>query len=242
MKKFNENDGAGSDLTGGAASSPSAEDTASSPSFSEFEFAEGQIETLGLTEEQKTSFTNKEEFKLSDEQQTKFDQILDDKKATDGNESGAPDTYAEFKMLDGITVDSELLDTFTPLFKSKGMTQEEAQEQINLYSKVIKEREQSAQKTYEDGVAKWEADTKADKTLGGDNFNETKRLSSLAVQKLGTPELSTFLMKYGIGNQPELVRLLVQAGKLVDEDGPGRGSVTANVKSRSDILYPVKED
>ena len=88
----------------------------------------------------------------------------------------------------------------------------------------------------------WEGEVKADTDLGGDNFEETKRLAVTAVAKLGTPALGKFLNDFGIGSHPEIVRLLVKAGKLVDEDGPGGGSPPGGDQSRQDILYPESSD
>ena len=79
-------------------------------------------------------------------------------------------------------------------------------------------------------------ETKADKTYGGDNLEESQRLAALVLDKVrpaGTKQGDKFrrlLDKGGYGNNLEVLSLLADLGKMMDEDRPGApgpgGSVT----------------
>ena len=158
------------------------------------------------------------------------------------DDEGAPEAYADFTMPEGIEIDTKAVEVFAPKFKELGLSQEQAQGLVNIQAGLVKAREGEAQSAYEDTVKGWEDTVKADKNLGGDNYNETKRLSALALAKVpGGEGLSAHLDTYGTGSQPDMVKFLTEVGKMVDEDGPGTGGdPVTDPKPRHEIMYPPK--
>jgi hypothetical protein len=160
------------------------------------------------------------------------DQKAEDKPA-DGSKDGAevPETY-EFKFEDGLEVDPDTLTGLSETAKELGLTQEQAQKIADLGAKQS-ERWAGAQQTAMDNAEKqWVADVKADEEIGGDKLNENLAVAKQALDKFGTPELTSFLKESRLGNHPELIRLMNRVGKAIAEDSVVPGGRSTNVQSK----------
>lgn len=157
----------------------------------------------------------------------------------DKGPQGAPETYADFTMPDGIEVNRALLDAVQPEFKELGLSQIQAQKFIDVYAAQVQVESQASSDSYNQVVKDWVDEAKNDKEIGGDKFDENVGLAKRAIDKYGTPKLVEVLNQTGLGNHPEFIRLLTRVGKLIAEDDPG--GVTAPVasdKTPAEIFYP----
>ena len=86
--------------------------------------------------------------------------------------------------------------------------------------------------------AGWFEASKSDKEFGGDKLEANLGIAKKALDTFGTPELNKLLVSTGLGNHPELIRLMFKAGKALSEDTfvAGRERATAK-QSLADILY-----
>lgn len=125
-----------------------------------------------------------------------------------------PENY-DFKLPEGFEVDKELLELAVPIFKKAGLTQEMAQEFVDIQAKLVEKRSEQ-----------WEADKsarmeaiKTDKELGGDNLPETKEVINRFVNTFLSAEESQQLaeMMGRFGDIPVLTKLLTRAGKQIRE-------------------------
>jgi hypothetical protein len=163
---------------------------------------------------------------------------------TTGQETGegsqtAPDTYADFAMPEGVTVDSELLAEATPIFKELGLTQEQAQKLVDFQAKQVQASSQSQVDAFNQLMNDWQEQAKNDKEFGGDKFEENIGIARSAIDKFGTPELKQLLEEHGVGNHPEVIRFMVKVGKLTAEDVPGGTTTpTSKAQDRVSLLYP----
>lgn len=96
--------------------------------------------------------------------------------------------------------------------------------------------------------ARYAEETKADKTYGGDNFDQTRTLANAAIDAIrpaGHPRresFNAFLARGGAGNHIEVVSFLADLGKLLGEDRPAKGGGgPKQEKSMADKLYGSKE-
>lgn len=158
------------------------------------------------------------------------------------NESSqtTPDTYADFAMPDGITVDSALLSEAEPLFKELGLSQEQAQKLVDFQAKQVQASSQSQVDTHDQLMNEWQEQSRNDKEFGGDKFEENVAIAKLAIKTHGTPELEKFLEQHGVGNHPEVIRFMVNAGKLLKPDTVSGQTTTPTSKGQNtiDLLYP----
>jgi hypothetical protein len=154
---------------------------------------------------------------------------------------GAPETYTEFSIPDGVELDREALDGFTPLAKDLNLTQTQAQKLVDLYAHQI-DALQTAQTEKVANVRKgWVEGIKADNEIGGTALNENVALAVKALDKYGTPELRKALDESGLGDHPEMVRVFYRIGRAMAEDTIEGGQNTAPKgaqRSAAEILYP----
>jgi hypothetical protein len=85
----------------------------------------------------------------------------------------------------------------------------------------------------------WADTAKKDSEIGGDKWDKNVEVAQRALNTFGTPELKAALNLYGLGNHPELIRLMVRMGNAMREDSivlPG-SQVGGGKKSTAEILY-----
>lgn len=159
---------------------------------------------------------------------------------TDGEGSQTtPDTYADFAMPEGVTVDSAMLNEAVPLFKELGLTQDQAQKLVDFQAKQVQASSQSNVDAFNQLMNDWQEQSRNDKEFGGDKFEENIGIARSAIDKFGTPELKQLLEEHGVGNHPEVIRFMVNVGKLTAEDVPGGTTApTSKAQDRVSLLYP----
>lgn len=149
----------------------------------------------------------------------------------------------ELKVPDGVQVDTASLDAFKAVAKESGIKGEQAQKILDVYVKAQAEAAKKADEAWEKTVTGWESQLKADKDIGGTNFDANIGKARKALDKYGTPELKKYLYESGLGNHPELVRAFVKVGAAISEDTVAGGAApqpTSN-ESQEDFLrrnYP----
>lgn len=129
-----------------------------------------------------------------------------------------PAEYADFKLPDGVTMPPEAFTEFKATAKELGLTQDQAQKVAELGVKQAQTFATQLATAQQEAVEKWAADTKADKEIGGDKLPENLAVAKKALDTFGSPELKTLLNKSGLGNNPEVIRFFVKAGKAISED------------------------
>ena len=119
------------------------------------------------------------------------------------------------------------------------MTQEQAQKLVDLEAERNQASYQAQVDAFNQLKEEWAEQSKNDKEYGGDKFDESIALAKNAVDKFGSPGLKQLLEEHGVGNHPEVIRFMVNVGKLTGEDVPG-GSTTpvAKEQDRVNQLYP----
>jgi len=148
-----------------------------------------------------------------------------------------PEAYT-FEMPEGVELDEKLANEFSPIMKDLGLTNEQANKLAAKLAEVRMQEGLSQFEEYNSNLTKWENEVKADKELGGNNFDNTSQVASLAVEKLGSPELIELLDNSGLGSHPALVRFSFNAGKLLKEDDVSVGEPSPDKKDTASRLYP----
>jgi len=164
----------------------------------------------------------------------------DDKAKNDPANKVPEDGKYSLTMPEGVEVDQELLDAVGADFKELNLTNGQAQKLADKFTSVMQARAENQGKVWGERVQKWADDAKADKTMGGDNWNGTVNDAQRAIAKLGTPELKEYLNSSGGGNHPEVIRILAKAGALLKEDNPpnGGGQGSGKPAEAAHLLFP----
>lgn len=152
--------------------------------------------------------------------------------------AGAPEKYEDFKVPEGYELKPETVAAIAPLFKELNLTQDQAQKLVDAQTKMNTEAAEAQTKAWTELRAGWVKTAREDKEIGGDKFDANLGLAKKAMEKLGTPALSEALNQTGMGDHPEMIRLMVKLGSLVAEDKLHFGSASgATPKSAAEILY-----
>lgn len=167
-------------------------------------------------------------------------------KADDAGESEAkaevPETY-ELATPEGFAgLDPKAVEAATPVFKELGLTNEQANKLMPVAGEfaksIIAERDQQFLQVIGEQRKSWLEEAKADKEIGGANWDGTIQASARALDHLGFPKgspLRSALDDSGFGNHPEMVRLMARVGKAIGEDSNFvRSDADAAVKPKDD--------
>lgn len=135
--------------------------------------------------------------------------------------TGAPDAYADFAFPEGFDATQLNVDEIKAFAKELDLPQDKAQK---VAERVIKQRGdfETAQATArETQIAAWADEAKADKEIGGDNFDANLALARSVIENPAIVDagLKTFLDESGLGNHPEMIRTFHRIAKLVGDDG-----------------------
>jgi hypothetical protein len=154
---------------------------------------------------------------------------------------GAPDKY-EFKPVEGRTLDSETMSTFAEVAKELGLTQDSAQKILDRMAPQMAQRQQAQIEAIR---TEWVEASKTDAEFGGDKIAENLAVAKKALDQFGTPELRALLNESGLGNHPEIIRLMYRAGKSISEDtyvgrsaGTGGKPLPKSFADAASALYP----
>jgi len=173
-------------------------------------------------------------------------------KVEDGGDAGktktddtktAPEQYGQFNLPDGFSLEGNRLGAATEFFKAKGWTQEQAQEAIDLYTRMAGEDATAMQQAVEaqrlQQIEQWGTETK--QQLGA-KYDETVGLATTAVKAINDPELTKAFNEQGWGNHPAMVNAFAFMGRFLrDSKIDGLGGTTASGPSAASdpksILY-----
>ena len=196
---------------------------------------DGTTETTSTEETTATEKTTKTE-ETTEQTTTESDKtLLTDKEKP----QGAPETYADFTVPEGMEINKPLLDAVQPALKEAGLSQIQAQKLMDAYSGQLQAESKAASDSYAQTQKDWVKEAKGDKEIGGDKFDESIGSAKRAIDKFGTPKLVEVLDQTGLGNHPEFIRLLTRVGKLIAEDDPGGSAGPGgSEKTAAEILYP----
>ncbi len=152
---------------------------------------------------------------------------------------GAPEKY-EFKLPDGVQLDDKGTAAFSEVAKELNLTQDAAQKVLDKMGPVIAGRHAEA---LTQAKAQWVEAAQTDKEFGGDKLSENLAVAKKALDTFGSPELRTLLNESGLGNHPEMIRLMFRAGQAISEDKfvPAGSGSPKGAKDAANALYPNQQ-
>ncbi len=160
----------------------------------------------------------------------------------DKTKDGAPETYETFNLPDGVEMDKTALESFVPMAKQLGLSQEDAQALVDYEAKRVEEFVSNQETAWNDMQTEWRTATQSDKEIGGPAFDQSLAHAKKFLGAYGTAELIEALDSTGMGNHPEIIRAFSRAGKAMSEDTLTIGGVSTTKKSPEDILYPNQSE
>lgn len=145
----------------------------------------------------------------------------------------APESYMDFMLPDGMTMNKELLDKFVPIAKAQNMNQEKAQQVIDLYSKAVQADVTQQTKQLDDISKQWVDKAKQHPHFGGVQYEASKKSANAFVNQFLPSEAKKLLVESRFGNNPDLWAGFVNAGNHIQK-------LTAKIKELTgeDVFIP----
>jgi hypothetical protein len=156
-------------------------------------------------------------------------------------EAPAPFDAEKIALPEGMKPDADVLGKFGEIATKHKVSQEAAQELVNLYHSVAGAQAKQNWDTWQTTQASWVAGVKADPEIG--NLDEVKRTVG---QFLDNPEFAGPKTREGFevtgsGNHPEVIRFIYRLSKALAEgthvtgNGPARQAAERSLAER---IYP----
>lgn len=148
----------------------------------------------------------------------------------------------ELKLPDGSILDPAYVDSVVKYAKDKGLTNEKAQDILNQNNEFAAAYEKKQQTDYEARMNAWAEEVKADKEIGGADFEKNSELAKRVIEKFASDDLKSALDTSKLGNYPGLVRMMVKIGKAMGDDAfivPG--AAPAAKPTMAELLYGPKK-
>ncbi len=171
----------------------------------------------------------------------KPDESKDGKEAVTPDKSVAPESYSDFDLPDGIEMNKSYMDKVGPIFKELNLSQDQAQKLISAHVSHVQEGEAGRTEQVVQLHKDWLNEAKADKDIGGDNFDKSLKAANAAVNQFGSQDFKHLLRVTGLGNNKEIIRVFSKIGGLLKEDVPGDNKVTAT-SQKVDVLTAMYPD
>lgn len=134
----------------------------------------------------------------------------------------------------GLQGPAELTGGYAETAHKLGLTKAQAQGLQGWWEGQLNEAAQMHQRSRDD------ATMALTKEWGGE-FKTNLALAGRTLDRFGSPELKAALNSSGMGNNPDLIRLLHRVGALLSEDKLVLGGLGGGeTKSAADVLYPSK--
>lgn len=162
---------------------------------------------------------------------------------TETKTEGAPEKY-EFKAPEGKELDPDLLTSFSDAAKDANLSQDSAQKLLDKMAPTLAARQVAQVEAIH---KEWKDTSSSDKEFGGEKLKENMGVAKKALDAFDpigkdqtTTPLRTLLEETGLGNHPEVIRLLYRAGKAISEDTfvSGHGGKSSEPDAAS-VLYPT---
>lgn len=162
---------------------------------------------------------------------------------------GAPEKY-EFDLGEGVNFDKEAFDAIEPVLRDMDLSQDAAGKIVGAYAEkvmpVLQARaEQQASEAGDQLRADWARETMADKELGGVKLDESKAMAARAMSRFlpqneEGQQFRTFLNESGLGNHPQMMRILARVGRELGEASADPGAGGGRPLSREEKYYGRK--
>ena len=134
---------------------------------------------------------------------------------------GKPKAGAEkydLKLPEGSLLKPEALKAIEADAKTRGLSNEEAQAEVDRVSAQHKTFTEDQAADLEALQDSWIQEAKTDPEIGGEKFAESAELAKRVVDRFGTTELKDALSSSRLGDHPQLIKMLVRIGKSMSDD------------------------
>lgn len=147
---------------------------------------------------------------------------------------GAPESYADFKLPDGLKMDADMLGQFTTVAKELNLSQEAAQKLVDVHAKDMLSFAQQQEAALTTQRQAWREEV--------NKLPDAKTQLSLAKKALdygGDSDFAKLVQTSWLGDHPKVIAYLAKVGKLLSEDRlhGGNGGGSTGSRPIQDVMY-----
>ena len=213
------------------------------------EDASAQIEFNATKDATGGGETTTEPFYKEDKKVEASDDQTETKKAdepeaegkTEEKESGDAEDFSLDNPKDSGLTDADM-ERIVSYAKEQGLGKDAAEKLVKFQSEAKDNFMVSMQEEHSQRAMQWQQDVRADKELGGQNFEQSVEYAKNAAKKFGSEEFINMLDESGFGNHPEVVRVFSRIGRAMDNDTLEKGGVhSGGQRSMEDVFYSKNE-
>lgn len=151
---------------------------------------------------------------------------------------GAPETYADFTVPEGVALDEATVGEFSTLAKELNLPQEQAQKVVDIGVQMAQRWAEESQTALTEMQAEWRRTAEADPEIGGEALAQNLSIAKKALDAFASPAFRQELEATKLGDHPEFIRMMVKAGKAMSEDTLITPSGTAKAeRSLAERIY-----
>ena len=172
---------------------------------------------------------------LSTEDTNKGEVQTDNKDAKPAE--GAPEKY-DFKLPEGIEMDSVALAKFEPIARGLNLSQGKAQEMVDLFIDVQSQQAKHHQEAFAKQIEGWATEVRNDPEIGGHNLEASIKSARAAVNKYASDELKSVLAQTGLDKHPAMIKAFAAIGKPLVEDSMHPATQPTSPQGQAKILFP----
>lgn len=175
------------------------------------------------------------------------EQTEEEKAAAAAKRADTLKSYDALKLPDGADPAQPAMVKFKETAADLGLPADQAQKLVDTVAPQLQEALAAPYNAWADTIEGWVAEAQKDPEIGGAKFKENLGLAATAIRELGGTEaskISKALAFTGAGNNPEILRLLVRAGKLVSEGKIAAAGNAAPAKrpTIAEQFYPTMQE
>ena len=134
-------------------------------------------------------------------------------------ESAVPESYTDFSVPEGHTLDTAAIESATPLFRELGLSQDQAQKLVDFYSTQVGKINAENENYMETMRTQWREELKADKDIGG-KLDQVKVEIGRGLDRLPPTVRDNFkaaMDMTGAGDHPAVIKAIHAFASLIGE-------------------------
>ena len=158
-------------------------------------------------------------------------------KPEENPDTGAPESYSEFALPEGFTMDESVAEETTGMFRQLNLSQQGAQKLIDFYTqRVIAQKERDLADLGQRRT-NWRKEVRQ-----RPNFEEERALAKRGMREVvNTPEEKALFKDSWMSDHPAVFGMFVKIGRLLGEDTPlPNGSAGGVPGSADEARFPIK--
>lgn len=149
---------------------------------------------------------------------------------------GAPETYGDFTLPEGFTIDEEGKAQMSALFKGLNLSQKGGQKLVDAFTERVTAMKEAELNALAERRKAWRAEIRQRPTFATDRALALKGLNAVVTN----PEEIALFKNSWMSDHPALFSMFVKVGKLLGEDSPLPNGGQSPAGDSATTRFPVK--